>query len=181
MCKFSDARHCYTNCGNNFPPSFWTGDIWNSFDVYFCTVSILHLCCISVDRYYAISQPLMYPMKITRKKVAVMLANIWTWPTLISYLPIFLGWNVRQHPLANVIVIRSRIDNTFCKYTTGLGALGVPRTASGQLPICGEQSIRPNLVEHLLLDPVRQYAPHLLPYIRAYMTARRLASSRRLI
>lgn len=55
-------------------------------------MSILHLCCISVDRYYAISQPLMYPMKITRKKVAVMLANIWTWPALISYLPIILGW-----------------------------------------------------------------------------------------
>ena len=26
-------------------------DVWNSSDVYFSTVSILHLCCISVDRY----------------------------------------------------------------------------------------------------------------------------------
>lgn len=26
-------------------------DVWNSFDVYFSTVSILHLCCISVDRW----------------------------------------------------------------------------------------------------------------------------------
>jgi len=25
-------------------------DIWNSFDVYFSTASIMHLCCISVDR-----------------------------------------------------------------------------------------------------------------------------------
>ena len=69
-------------------------DIWNSFDVYFSTVSILHLCCISVDRYYAISQPLMYPIKITRKKVAVMLTNVWIWPGLISYVPILLGWLV---------------------------------------------------------------------------------------
>ena len=68
-------------------------DMWNSFDVYFSTVSILHLCCISVDRYYAISQPLMYPIKITRKKVAVMLINVWIWPGLISYVPILLGWS----------------------------------------------------------------------------------------
>lgn len=26
-------------------------DVWNSMDVYFSTVSILHLCCISVDRW----------------------------------------------------------------------------------------------------------------------------------
>lgn len=74
-------------------------DVWNSFDVYFCTVSILHLCCISVDRYYAISQPLMYPMKITSKKVAIMLTNIWIWPGIISFVPIFLGWYTTEEHL----------------------------------------------------------------------------------
>ena len=75
-------------------------DVWNSLDVYFCTVSILHLCCISVDRYYAISQPLMYPLKITGKKVAVMLTNIWTWPGAISFVPIFLGWYTTEEHLS---------------------------------------------------------------------------------
>ncbi|KAK2712119.1 octopamine receptor beta-2R-like [Artemia franciscana] len=67
-------------------------DLWNSFDVYFSTSSILHLCCISVDRYYAISEPLRYPQKITQKIIAAMVINCWLWPGFISFLPIFMGW-----------------------------------------------------------------------------------------
>ncbi|KAF2363285.1 G protein-coupled receptor rhodopsin-like [Trinorchestia longiramus] len=67
-------------------------DLWNSFDVYFSTVSILHLCCISMDRYYAIIKPLEYPIYMTRKVVLFMITISWLLPTLISFLPIFLGW-----------------------------------------------------------------------------------------
>lgn len=67
-------------------------DIWNSLDVYFSTVSILHLCCISVDRYYAIVQPLDYPLIMTNKRLAVMLAVVWCSPALLSFLPIFMQW-----------------------------------------------------------------------------------------
>lgn len=67
-------------------------DVYNSLDVYFSTASILHLCCISVDRYYAIVRPLQYPITMTHRTVSFMLANVWVLPALISFTPIFLGW-----------------------------------------------------------------------------------------
>ncbi|KAF6209394.1 hypothetical protein GE061_015141, partial [Apolygus lucorum] len=67
-------------------------DAWNSLDVYFSSASILHLCCISVDRYYAIVKPLKYPINMTKRVVAMMLLATWVSPALISFVPIFFGW-----------------------------------------------------------------------------------------
>ncbi|XP_060535291.1 octopamine receptor beta-2R-like isoform X2 [Cylas formicarius] len=67
-------------------------DVWNSLDVYFSTVSILHLCDISVDRFYAICKPLKYTLHMTKKVVALMLLNTWVSPAFLSFLPIFMGW-----------------------------------------------------------------------------------------
>ncbi|XP_046827095.1 octopamine receptor beta-3R-like isoform X4 [Vespa crabro] len=73
-------------------------DVWNSLDVYFSTASILHLCCISVDRYYAIVSPLEYSVIMRQGTVGCMLGSAWILPALISFIPIFMGWyTTKEH------------------------------------------------------------------------------------
>ncbi|XP_026639383.1 5-hydroxytryptamine receptor 4 isoform X2 [Microtus ochrogaster] len=65
-----------------------------SLDVLLTTASIFHLCCIALDRYYAICcQPLVYRSKMTPVRIALMLGGCWAIPMLISFLPIMQGWN----------------------------------------------------------------------------------------
>ncbi|XP_073078066.1 5-hydroxytryptamine receptor 4 isoform X2 [Manis javanica] len=65
-----------------------------SLDVLLTTASIFHLCCISLDRYYAICcQPLVYRNKMTPLRIALMLGGCWLIPMFISFLPIMQGWN----------------------------------------------------------------------------------------
>ncbi|XP_061747830.1 5-hydroxytryptamine receptor 4 isoform X1 [Nerophis ophidion] len=65
-----------------------------SLDVLLTTASIMHLCCIALDRYYAICcQPLVYGNKMTPMRVALMIGGCWVIPAFISFLPIMQGWN----------------------------------------------------------------------------------------
>ncbi|XP_059919182.1 5-hydroxytryptamine receptor 4 isoform X1 [Gadus macrocephalus] len=65
-----------------------------SLDVLLTTASIMHLCCIALDRYYAICcKPLVYHNKMTPLRVTLMIGGCWVIPTFISFLPIMQGWN----------------------------------------------------------------------------------------
>ncbi|XP_061771961.1 5-hydroxytryptamine receptor 4 [Nerophis ophidion] len=63
----------------------------SSLDVMLCTASIFHLSCIAFDRYYAVCNPLVYSLMMSRNRVAFLIVTCWAVPLLISFGPIMLG------------------------------------------------------------------------------------------
>ncbi|XP_020513740.2 D(5)-like dopamine receptor [Labrus bergylta] len=68
-------------------------DTWVAFDIMCSTASILNLCIISMDRYWAISSPFKYERKMTRRFAFLMIGVAWTLSILISFIPVQLNWH----------------------------------------------------------------------------------------
>ncbi|XP_049872889.1 tyramine/octopamine receptor-like [Pectinophora gossypiella] len=66
--------------------------IWLTSDIMCCTSSILNLCAIALDRYWAITDPIKYANKRTLKRVVLQIAGVWILSLVISSPPL-LGWN----------------------------------------------------------------------------------------
>ncbi|XP_066533547.1 trace amine-associated receptor 1-like [Hoplias malabaricus] len=68
--------------------------IHSSLDVTVCTASILNLCIISLDRYYAVCHPLLYHSKITSNTILFMISVCWSISILVGFGMIFLELNI---------------------------------------------------------------------------------------
>ncbi|XP_065112700.1 trace amine-associated receptor 3-like [Paramisgurnus dabryanus] len=68
--------------------------VHSSLDVTFCFSSLIHLSLISIDRYWAICDPLRYKMRITNNTVTVFITLTWIFSFVYSFSVVFSGVSV---------------------------------------------------------------------------------------
>lgn len=66
-----------------------------------CTVSILNLFAISLERYIAVTTPLRYSKILTSRRVNIVISAVWSFSFAMAYLPIHLGWNTHNGQIQN--------------------------------------------------------------------------------
>ncbi|KAM4611408.1 alpha-2A adrenergic receptor [Polymixia lowei] len=63
-------------------------EIYLALDVLFCTASIAHLCAISLDRYWSITQAIEYNLKRTPRRIKCIIFILWVIAAVISFPPL---------------------------------------------------------------------------------------------
>ncbi|XP_051960704.1 alpha-2Db adrenergic receptor [Xyrauchen texanus] len=73
---------------------WYFGSTWCAFylalDVLFCTSSIVHLCAISLDRYWSVTKAVSYNLKRTPRRIKSMITVVWVISAVISFPPLLM-------------------------------------------------------------------------------------------
>ncbi|XP_049829056.1 dopamine receptor 2-like [Schistocerca gregaria] len=100
-------------------------DAWRSLDVLASTASILNLCVISLDRYWAITDPFSYPARMTGRRAAALITAVWVCSGAISF-PAIAWWRA---------VRPEHVPPYKCPFTENLSYLIFSSTISFYLPL----------------------------------------------
>ncbi|AWP13862.1 putative alpha-2A adrenergic receptor [Scophthalmus maximus] len=63
-------------------------EIYLALDVLFCTSSIVHLCAISLDRYWSVTQAIEYNLRRTPRRIKCTVLIVWVLAAIISFPPL---------------------------------------------------------------------------------------------
>ncbi|XP_038614628.1 alpha-2A adrenergic receptor [Tachyglossus aculeatus] len=63
-------------------------EIYLALDVLFCTSSIVHLCAISLDRYWSVTRAVEYNLKRTPRRIKAVILTVWVISAVISFPPL---------------------------------------------------------------------------------------------
>ncbi|XP_011362112.1 alpha-2A adrenergic receptor [Pteropus vampyrus] len=116
-------------------------EIYLALDVLFCTSSIVHLCAISLDRYWSITQAIEYNLKRTPRRIKAIIVTVWVISAVISFPPLISiekasRWRGRQNREKRFTFVLAVVIGVFVVcwfpffFTYTLTAVGcsVPRT-----------------------------------------------------
>ncbi|KPP70140.1 alpha-2C adrenergic receptor-like [Scleropages formosus] len=100
----------------------WCG-IYLALDVLFCTSSIVHLCAISLDRYWSVTKAVEYNLKRTPRRVKCVIVLVWLISAAISSPPLIsINWNGEKVPHPQCVLN----DDTWYILSSSVGSFFAP-------------------------------------------------------